>query len=253
MLRKGQEWNSRSEHIAVESEALLIRAALLADKSIIIDDTNLSPHHIKRYRGIAKDFGYSFELYETERSVARCIEIDEQSESKVGKDAILNSAFKYGLAEQNREFVVYDLDGTLVDDSDRLRLASTANGQIHEEIYYDEAVLPLDDVRVNMRALLFNDYDAGYEIFLVSNRKEKFRKITERFLESNVIPYHRLILKPDNDNRPEEEFKKSVLLSLTDLRFCLRVVDDNRKVIEMCQSLKIGTFDISDGALIECT
>jgi predicted kinase len=243
LMRRGLPWDSKQEHIAIEAEKLLINLAYENNKNIIIDDTNLNPKHTLRYKELAELFEYEFRIIETDISVEKRLHKDISSTKKIGRDNIYNMAYEYGLTSQETEFVVYDLDGTLADNSKRINLAF-AGLTFNRSIYDDPRLVAKDDVRISVRDNLFNDFDTGYEIIIISERRENLREVTEKWLAENCIYWNRLILRPDDDPSTEQIFKKNAVLRLTDPRFLLRFVDDSRYVIEELDKIGIRTFEV---------
>ena len=59
--------------------------------------------------------------------------------------------------------------------------------------------------------LLRTLYSGGFKIVLASGRKEDSRKVTSEWLEDHHIYYDKLILREDDDNRPDGEVKMEML------------------------------------------
>jgi predicted kinase len=249
LMRKGLPWNKKDEHIVLEAEKLLLRLAFEQNKNIIIDDTNLNIKHVSRYKDLAMLFGYEFKVITLKANVYDSVQKDSIMINRVGRDVIFNTAFKYGFGHQDTEFVIYDLDGTLTDNSDRLHLATKNSGEIDKEILYDQTLVSFDDPKRSVKSLLMSDFECGYEIFIISDRPERTRKTTEDWLNRNEIPWNRLILRPDDQELSEIEFKKYAIFNLTDTRFCLRIIEDNEEIIQMCETLGLNTFDINTGVV----
>ena len=101
-------------------------------------------------------------------------------------------------------FVVFDLDGTLADDSSRshfMRQHPKDYDSYHDAGKYDEAIWP---VLATMHALA---EVGGHRIEIWTGRPEKYRHQTLVWLEQRGVYYDRLRMRPDGDFRSTQECK----------------------------------------------
>ena len=88
----------------------------------------------------------------------------------------------------------------------------------------------------------------SFEIILVSGRNEKYRKITEQWLVWNEIPFGRLLMRMDDDNRADYLVKKEILDKLIsegkNIEFA---VDDRQQVVDMWRENGITCFQCDVG------
>ena len=90
----------------------------------------------------------------------------------------------------------------------------------------------------------------AYDLQIVTGRNEAFRKVTETWLTWNEIPFTRVLMRADKDNRPDNIIKGEFLEQLRaegrDIAFA---VDDRQQVVDMwrangvtCLQCDVGDF-----------
>lgn len=73
-----------------------------------------------------------------------------------------------------------------------------------------------------------------YECIVVSGRPEQYRQLTEQWFTWNHIPFNRLIMRPEKDQRPDHVVKEEILNTLHDEgKKIAFVVDDRQSVVDM--------------------
>lgn len=73
--------NEQFINVAVEA---LIAAAHRAGKSVVIDDTNINPDHIRDFTELGQQLGYTVRVFDIETPMEVCIERDAQRPRPVG-------------------------------------------------------------------------------------------------------------------------------------------------------------------------
>lgn len=87
-----------------------------------------------------------------------------------------------------------------------------------------------------------------YELILVSGRGEEHRKITEIWLTWNEIPYGRLLMRRENDFRPDVEIKQEILdLLRSEGKEISFVVDDRNSVVDMWRKNGVTCLQCAEG------
>ena len=131
----------------------------------------------------------------------------------------------------SEEIVIFDIDGTLADVSERLihikRKPKNWNAFT--------AGMAQDKAIHSMVRLCNVLYAAGVRIVLCSGRNEKNRPETVEWLARQGVNYHELLLRPDEDFRPDDVVKREILQGL-DKANILFVVEDRSRVVEMWRS-----------------
>ncbi len=128
--------------------------------------------------------------------------------------------------------VIVDVDGTLVDvrgirhhvtgpsksrDFDAFHTASADCPPIMETITWVEQMA-----------------DAGHQIIVVTARMERWRTLTQRWIDRHVTrPIADLVMRADRDFRPDYEVKREIHAALTERFDIHHACDDNPSVIQL--------------------
>lgn len=129
------------------------------------------------------------------------------------------------------EMVIFDIDGTLADVSERIHYLKKKPKNwdaFFQGMAQDKAIHSM----VRLCNLL---YDSGIQIILCSGRNEQYRTETMTWLAEQNVRYHDLLLRKDNDRRSDTIVKREMLASI-DRSKVLFVVEDRSKVVEMWRS-----------------
>ncbi|NOR62290.1 MAG: polynucleotide kinase [Rhodobacteraceae bacterium] len=141
--------------------------------------------------------------------------------------------------------ILFDIDGTLADIEHRrgFLLGDLPDWRAFNAAMGDDTPnLPVVSLYKSLWAT------QSFEIILVSGRNEKYRKITEQWLVWNEIPFGRLLMRMDNDNRADYLIKKEILNQLIsegkNIEFA---VDDRQQVVDMWRENGITCFQCDKG------
>jgi hypothetical protein len=129
------------------------------------------------------------------------------------------------------EIVIFDIDGTLADISQRehhVRTNPKNWNSFFAGMAEDKAVVSL----VRLNNIL---YDAGVHIILCSGRNERHRRETEIWMEREGVHYHEIRLRADDDMRSDVKAKREMLRGIEKSQV-LFVVEDRSRVVEMWRS-----------------
>ena len=129
------------------------------------------------------------------------------------------------------EIVIFDIDGTLADVSERIhhvRKKPKNWPAFFEGMAQDKAIHSM----VRLCNIL---YASGIRIVLCSGRNEEHRAQTVEWLAGQGVKYHDLLLRRSNDRRSDTEVKRE-LLGTVDKSKILFVVEDRSRVVEMWRS-----------------
>ena len=143
--------------------------------------------------------------------------------------------------------VIFDIDGTLADiehrrvylEGDRPHWAKF-NASMGDDT-------PNEPV-VDLYRTLWNS--GVYDLQIVTGRNEAFRGITETWLTWNEIPFNRVLMRADKDNRSDDIIKGEILQKLlSEGRDIAFAVDDRQQVVDMwrangvtCLQCDVGDF-----------
>jgi phosphoglycolate phosphatase-like HAD superfamily hydrolase len=131
----------------------------------------------------------------------------------------------------SEEIVIFDIDGTLSDVSERIHHVKKKPknwNAFFQGMAQDKAIHSM----VRLCNLL---YASGVQIILCSGRSEEHRQQTIDWLTQQGVNYHDLILRKDNDRRTDSVVKREMLAAI-DKSKILFVVEDRSRVVEMWRS-----------------
>ena len=129
------------------------------------------------------------------------------------------------------EIVIFDIDGTLADVSERLHHIKK-KPKDWESFFQG---IPQDKAIHSMVRLCNILYASGIKILLCTGRREKDRAETVKWLAQQGVNYHELMLRPNGDRRTDVIVKREMLAGL-DRSKILFVVEDRSGVVEMWRS-----------------
>lgn len=251
------QWSPSREGTVVELEKMIASYHLVEEgKSVIIDDTNLTPKHEEMWRGFADELqrkgltDLEFEIIDIDTDPYTCVERDLVREKKVGMDVIYQMALASGRIPDDINYVLCDLDGTLCDLSARrhyVREAPKNWKKFFEEIPNDTL---REDVLADVEATLASVRDQGKRAYLVlvSARPENYKKVTEEWLARNDVDYFTLIMRRAGDSREDSIVKREILNKyFKDKSKIIKVFDDRPRVIRMWREEGLEVEDVGDG------
>jgi phosphoglycolate phosphatase-like HAD superfamily hydrolase len=143
--------------------------------------------------------------------------------------------------------IIFDIDGTLADIAHRRAFLEQEkpNWAAFNDAMGD------DTPNTPVVSLYKTLWESGeYDIILTSGRSEQDRKITEQWLTWNEIPFGRLEMRQDKDNRADHIIKQEILDKLrAESKDILFAVDDRQQVVDMwrrngitCLQCDVGDF-----------
>lgn len=110
------------------------------------------------------------------------------------------------------KLLICDIDGVLADCSHRLHYLEEKN----YEAFYSIANM-LEDEPIWHGIELFNNIRqnlSSFDIYLLTGRPERTRKITEMWLRYYSIEYSKMFMREDGDYRPSPEVKVDLMKEL---------------------------------------
>lgn len=129
------------------------------------------------------------------------------------------------------EFVIFDIDGTLADVSERIKHLKKKPkdwNAFFKGMAQDKTIHSM----VRLCNIL---YASGIQIVLCSGRNEEHRTETVQWLAEHGVNYHELLLRRDGDYRSDVDVKRELLSGLDQSKI-LFVVEDRSRVVEMWRS-----------------
>ena len=134
--------------------------------------------------------------------------------------------------------IVFDIDGTLSDPSQRLHFLENKDWDSFYE-HCDE------DPVISHVSFLAQELGKEHRIFILTGRPEKVREKTQKWLMEHYIPYDRLLMRKDGDYRPDYEIKSEMVDSLKlPIWFA---IDDRDQVVKMFRDKGILCLQCKEG------
>jgi predicted kinase len=243
MIHCGLDNKGTEGDILVARDAL-VRAYLAKDKSVIIDDTNFNPIHIKMLKAIANEQGATVELKRFDISVDEAISRDRGRDSPVGEKAIRDMYDRYIAVGQPAKIqyvppvdkpsaIICDIDGTLAHMDGR----SPYEWQRVDEDSLDHIV-----------AEIVGRYKLTHQIILVSGRDEESREKTIKWCERHGIVFDILLMRAAGDMRNDRIVKKEIFESQLKDNYNIHfVLDDRNSVVAMWRSMGLKVLQVEEG------
>lgn len=132
---------------------------------------------------------------------------------------------------KNMKVVLFDIDGTLANIDHRRPILEKDPHNWKDFFTAIGDDIPNQEIVDLYKIVCASNH---YECIIVSGRPEQYRQVTEQWLTWNHISFYRLMLRPENDQRPDHVIKEEILSKLNDegkkISF---VVDDRQSVVDM--------------------
>ena len=129
------------------------------------------------------------------------------------------------------EIVIFDIDGTLADVSERIHHLKKKPKDWNAFV----GGMAQDKAIQSMVRLCNILYASNIQIMLCSGRSEEHRAETVKWLAQHNVKYHELRLRKDRDRRTDSLVKREMLEGI-DKSKILFVVEDRSRVVEMWRS-----------------
>lgn len=152
------------------------------------------------------------------------------------------------MLRETKKAFIFDMDGTLCDVSSILHYLvgdrTTAKFKKNFNKFHEEAIdcPPNPDVV----DLLWTAKANGFQIIVVTARKEQWRPHTSFWLAMHNIPSDALFMRGNHDDRSDVLVKRDILRQIRKFWDVQHAVDDNPKVIRLWQDSGISTTKIGD-------
>lgn len=235
-------------------------------KNIIVDDTNLNPNVVNKWKELARHDGRKFEIVKMDTPVYECIARDEKRDDEVGRFVIKNMARQYGIKYNPLPDIIVDLDGTIANIMHRVHFVKIpkcgcAGLEIEAVIHMDDC--PVKDFKKDWKGFfeaisgdtlrkdvydMIYDYRHAFNIVIVSARPETCKEATYKWLEENFpIKFDTIIMRRAGDSREDTTVKKEMLDKYFDKANIEMVIDDRPRVIRMWQEQGLKVVDVGKG------
>lgn len=252
----------------------MVKDLLSMKKSLILDNCHAQPKYISETLKLIEStrLNVMVTLKEFPYDLETCVERDEKRERTVGREVIekmdrairqnsfknvdklvnewkaqraMNPDTKRAWSDPTISYVkglpyaiLCDIDGTLAHMKDRSPFDWKRVG---------EDVLDIT-VRDILGAYHCNDLTDDVKIILLSGRDAVCRKETEDWCVANSVPYDRLLMRPENDQRKDSIVKREIYENEIKGKYnVLFVLDDRNQVVEMWRDLGLKCLQVEYG------
>ena len=254
--------SDKQEKQVTKIEQEFVRAALRADKSVVVHDTNLVLRYARQWANIAEDEGALFRVWDLEVDVEECVrrnaartEVDRVPEEVIRKQAKRwpfpwpaitpkprttqdDGPAPFVPDESLPPAIIVDLDGTLAILGDR----NPYDAARCEEDTLDEVV---SDIATTY-------WEKDHHIIFLSGRKETYREQTEAWLKQHdwhdLPGVHGPFMRASDDGRPDFVVKAELFDQHVRGRFNVKfALDDRNQVVRLWRDMGIKTLQVADG------
>lgn len=144
--------------------------------------------------------------------------------------------------------VIWDLDGTLSDDTARAHFVDVERGRARDWHSYFDAIDTDPPIAASMEVLRAM-HGAGLRILFLTGRPDYTRPKTERWLRANgLTDYDALIMRPEGERRPAGYFKADVVDRLRGEYELVCAFEDRIDVAEHLRATGVPVFLYGAGA-----
>lgn len=241
LLNEKGETDRNAEGRVTQVEQKRIRQALKEGKSVIVDNTNLSPRIVNTYQKMAKDAKVTFAHKDfpitmqeaLKRNAARDRVVPPEVIERMYKQLGPNGEFHhvdgtypprpFVKPEKREAGLIVDLDGTICDVRG-IRHFVRGKHRNFDMFHRSSLFCPPNEQVLQM----VRDAEAhGIPIIIISARQEKYREVSEVWLNNIEVDFSNMYLRPDDDLRPDHEVKHDILKKVREDYDILRAIDDN--------------------------
>jgi predicted kinase len=232
--------NKREKRI-VKVRDLLTEYYFEQGYSVIWSDTNLNPVHLRRAEELAAKHKVELKIQDfTDVPLAECIRRDLVRSNSVGQQAIEQMYYDYlhtpesppAYDPQLPDCYLVDIDGTLAINNTRHSFAWDRVGEDALNLTVAQTIAKLGQ---------------DTEILLLSGRSSVCYDLTVAWLKEHKINYKNLLMRPADDQRPDEVLKSELYYFHIRNRYnVIGVIDDRPKVCRMWRNLGLSVFQVGN-------
>jgi predicted kinase len=237
------------EALVKQARNALIVLGLSEGKNVVVADTNYD-HHEADIRALVKNWcdanNKQVEVKIKDFSdipLEVCIDRDLKRPNSLGADVIRSQYNRWLRKEEKPKMIEWDVkkDNAVVFDIDGTITMGSKNRSP-----FEWSKVGQDDVNQTVKTMLLHYY-ASNKIIFVSGRDSVCRPETEQWLSDHDIPYHRLFMRNENDNRPDDIVKEEIIDNLILPEYNIKLwVDDRLKVCRMVYRKGIPLLRVGD-------
>lgn len=241
-----------------------VKGLLELGYTAIVSDTNLPDRSVKQWHDVAHSAGVNFSVMDfrdvpLEKVLGRNSQTERELAGKKVPEKVIRDKWErfikgrdlskpvewshkaeveiepYVQPHWDTDYaaVIFDIDNTLAIMGDRSP--------------YDGDKVYIDTVNYDVSHALGLYYHSGANVFIVTGRDEKYRAVTEKWLDGHEIKYDALFMRPERDTREDSIIKHELFNQhIRDKRYkILGVFDDRHRVLRMWRKLGLTTFHVN--------
>ena len=244
------------ENHVTEVQHSRLKEALAAGKSVIVDDTNLNPRSFQTFSKLANEHNVGLSNVDFPIDIDECIRRNNNRDRVVPEHIIRGMASKcmgsngefhlfpntYPVKEfvkpaTKRHAIIFDADGTLVDVRG-IRHYVRGKWRDFDSFHRSSLFSPPVQSVVDMA---FDADREGYAVIVVTAREDKYRDVTQAWLDKHAVPYENIYMRPTGDSRKDSIVKEELLERILEDYDVVHAVDDNPAVKEVWHNANILT------------
>jgi len=254
MLDNGT-WSHKKEELIVDIRNTVISESLIMGYNVVVDDTNFATEHEETIRAIADRYGAEVEIKFINTPLQECIQRDSTRTNPVGEKEIRRMYNKYLKPAQVKRpapppvdptlpyAIICDLDGTLA-------LHNGRSPYDTEKCLEDIANETIERICARYLSSPFGASGNTTRLIFVSGREEKYRELTEKWLELYTFRHSKmnLYMRPTGDTRRDDIVKKEIYDTHIKGKYNVDfILDDRTRVVNMWRNEGLTCLQVADG------
>jgi predicted kinase len=230
-----------------EVEYQRIEKALNQGKSVIVDNTNLNPMSFSTYGKIARRMLVPLTHTDFPISIEETLRRNSLRERQVPEFVIRDMQAKYmgpngefhlfpgdypirpfKAPKQRKQAAIFDADGTLVDIRS---VRHFLEGKVRDFDSFHRSSL-WSPPNAEVVALAKRFYDEGLAVLVTTAREDKYREVTQAWVDREAPFWENIYTRPTGDQRPDAEVKAEILKEIQKHYDVVHAVDDRPSVLD---------------------
>jgi phosphoglycolate phosphatase-like HAD superfamily hydrolase len=143
-----------------------------------------------------------------------------------------------------RKCWIFDVDGTLADSDHRKH--HLEGGKKNWDGWFED----MDKDPLHQDVAMFLDFATleRVAVFICTGREEKYRDVTEKWLDDNYIQHWGLFMRKTGDRRDDSVIKKEMLDGIREAGFEPTIAfEDRDRVVKMWRENGVRCFQVAEG------